>query len=467
MPPPTAPTRLPRLPLPRLPRLLLLLSLLAAGGRRADAAFTSQPAAVNTAPTTVTIRSTIDANDNMRCVVLANGANAPTAAEVNLGTGSGGAAAVQAPPAVSASSGSAADVSITGLVGGTEYDAYCAAAGGSLSSKLDFFTSGFTAQPSLSAAQATQMTLTLTSALSENVRCVLVLTGDAAPTVANVQNGQANGGSAAQANPAYASATAGSPLSYAITGLAADTKYDAYCVTQAGMLSNVATVATSGFKNDPAAKTGGYAAAQITVTFQSHNTENVRCVAMADGASAPTGAAINAGNAGHQGTSPVAASATGGSDKDVVFTGLTAATAYDVYCATASNVVSAKHDCFASGFSAQPAKATDSAGTSITVSVTPTVSENVRCVAVTEGESAPTAAEVNAGQKSGGGSPVSSSPATSGTAGFSLSVSIGSLTAASQLDVYCATAAGVLGTKLDLYTSGFSAHPAKYGDTVR
>jgi hypothetical protein len=25
----------------------------------------------------------------------------------------------------------------------------------------------------------------------------------------------------------------------------------------------------------------------------------------------------------------------------------------------------------------------------------------------------------------------------------------------------------VLGTKLDLYTSGFSAHPAKYGDTVR
>ena len=127
MPPPTAPTRLPRLPLPRLPRLLLLLSLLAAGGRRADAAFTSQPAAVNTAPTTVTIRSTIDANDNVRCVVLANGANAPTAAEVNLGTGSGGAAAVQAPPAVSASSGSAADVSITGLVGGTEYDAYCAA----------------------------------------------------------------------------------------------------------------------------------------------------------------------------------------------------------------------------------------------------------------------------------------------------------------------------------------------------
>ena len=429
--------------------------------------FTTQPADVNVGPTTLSIRSTINVNDNIRCVVLADGAAAPTAAEVNAGTGSGGAAAVQNPPAVAATAGNPADVAFTGLTGGTQYDAYCATAtDGALSSKLDFYMSGFIAQPTLVSAQDSQLTLSFVSARSEDVRCVLLLDGEAAPTASEVQSGQGSSGGPVQANPGYVSASAGVSTNYLVLGLAADTEYDVYCVTVAGMLSNVADMATSGFKVDPVAKAGGYDVGQITVTFQSHNTENVRCVAMADNAGLPTGADINAGTAGHVGTSPAAASATGGSDTDVILTGLVNAVAYDVYCATASNVVSLKLDSFASGFAVQPIKGTDSAGISITVVLTPTVSENIRCVALSENAAAPTAAEVNAGQANGGGSPISSSMVTTGTAGSSLSVTLSGLIAASHLDVYCATAAGILSNRLDLYTSGFSSQPVKSGDVV-
>jgi len=311
------------------------------------------------------------------------------------------------------------------------------------------------------------MTVQLVSALSENVRCVFIFDGATAPTAAEVNAGTAAGGGAPQAAPAAASATAGSTLSYPVSGLAADTDYDVYCATQAGQLSTLSSIATSGFQTEPAINTGGYASGQITVALTSFNTENVRCGAMTNGASAPTAAAIYAGSAGHQGTSPAAASATGGSSANVVLVGLTAATAYDIYCATSNAVLSAKLDAFSSGFSSMPVKSGDSAGTTVTISATTTVTENVRCVFVAESATPPTAGEVNAGTGNGGSGQLGVSSATSATAGSTVSISVPSLTAATAYDCYCATVSGgVLATKLDLFSSGFTSHPVKNGDTA-
>ena len=271
----------------------------------AHAAFSTQPTAANTAPTTVTIRSVSDTNDNVRCVVLAHGATAPNAGEVNAGTGSGGSATAANPPAVTANANSNADVSITGLTAGTRYNAYCAtASGGILSNLLDFYTSGFTTQPIGTSMEDDRFTMTMTSALSENVRCVVVFDGVAAPTASETNMGTGSGGSIVQAGGNTASATAGSSLSYLITGLASDTDYDVYCATAAGQISVVASVATSGYRTEPYVNTGAYAADTITASFISYNTENIRCVAVTVGTSPPpTGSAINTGGSvtGQQG----------------------------------------------------------------------------------------------------------------------------------------------------------------------
>ena len=409
--------------------LLFLLPLLTP----TYAAFSSHPSAINTAATTVTIRSVTNANDNVRCVVVAHGATPPTAANVNAGQGNGGSGQVAAPPAVTANSGSNADVSVSGLTTGVRYNVYCAtASGGALSNVLVMYTSGFTTQPTATSVEDDRMVVQLVSALSENVRCVFIFNGGSAPTAAEVNAGTGSGGSSAQSAPIATSATAGSTLSYVITGLAADTDYDVYCATVAGQISSKGNMATSGFATEPIVNTGGYASGQITVTFVSYNTEAIRCAAFTVGASTPAAAAINGGSASHQGTSPGASSETGGASASVALSGLTVATQYDIYCATANAVRSQKLAAYASGFSAHPTKSADSAGTTVTIAATTTVSENVRCVFVPNGATAPSAANVIAGVGNGGSGQLGVSSLTSATAGSSVSIYVPSLTAATQ-----------------------------------
>jgi hypothetical protein len=171
-----------------LPLLIWTFFLLLPGTR---AAFSSQPTAINAAPTTVTIRSVSDTTDNIRCVVLAHGALAPSAAEVNAGTGNGGSSTVANPPAVAGNANVNADVAVSGLTAGIRYNAYCATAtGGIRSNVLDFYTSGFTTQPTATSIEDDRMTIQLVSALTENVRCVFVFDGAAAPTAAEVNAGK-------------------------------------------------------------------------------------------------------------------------------------------------------------------------------------------------------------------------------------------------------------------------------------
>ena len=311
------------------------------------------------------------------------------------------------------------------------------------------------------------MTIQLVTALSEQIRCVFIFDGASAPTAAEVFAGTASGGSSTQASPAAASATAGSQLNYLVTGLAQDTDYDVYCATQAGQLATVASLATSGYQTEPSVNTGGYAPGQITVALVPFNTETIRCGAMANGATAPTGAAIHGGSAGHQGTSPGAASKTGGSSGNVVLTGLTAATLYNIYCGTSHGVLSQVLNAYTSGYTSQPTKSSDTAGTTIGVTLTSSVTEQIKCLVVANGATAPSAAEVKAGTGAGGSGQLGVSSATSATALSAVQITIPSLTTATAYDCYCATVSGsVLSTKHDLFSSGFASQPAKNGDVA-
>merc|ERR1712196_595808 len=67
-------------------------------------------------------------------------------------------------------------------------------------------------------------------------------------------------------------------------------------------------------------------------------TESQRCIALLANASDPNAAAVTAGT-NAQGTCPAAASQTGGSSFSLACTGLTAGTAYKVWCATDTSAV--------------------------------------------------------------------------------------------------------------------------------
>lgn len=191
------------------------------------------------------------------------------------------------------------------------------------------YTSGFPTQPSATSIADDELTIQFVSGNSENVRCVVLLTGETAPTATEVNDGTGGGGIPPQAAPALQAVTAEATHNYFVGGLTPDTTYDAYCATANGAVSNVLTFSTSGFAVSPAVNTAGYASGQVTVVLTLHNTENVRCAIFPHGAAAPTAAAINAGSSGAL-VSPTATSGTGGSALNIAITGLSDATHYQV-----------------------------------------------------------------------------------------------------------------------------------------
>jgi hypothetical protein len=57
-------------------------------------------------------------------------------------------------------------------------DLYCATAAGTLGTRVDFYSSGFTVQPAqFSLGPGTSFVITLTTARTENIRCVVVVDG--------------------------------------------------------------------------------------------------------------------------------------------------------------------------------------------------------------------------------------------------------------------------------------------------
>jgi hypothetical protein len=86
---------------------------------------------------------------------------------------------------------------------------------------------------------------------------------------------------------------------------------------------------------------------------------------------------------------------------------------YDMYCATAAGTLATRVDFYSSGFTVQPAQASLGPGTSFVITLTSARSENVRCVTVANGATAPTGTEVNAGTGNSGATPAGLTSATS------------------------------------------------------
>merc|ERR1719486_966030 len=106
----------------------------------------------------------------------------------------------------------------------------------------------------------------------------------------------------------------------------------------------------------------------FTVSANVVTTGSTRCCAYANNANAPSATQILAGKGAGDAaagatngpiastTAPAAATATAGTAKAFVMTGLTASTAYDVYCAVGTEILKLD-DQFTAGFQVQPASA--------------------------------------------------------------------------------------------------------------
>ncbi|GGG91284.1 hypothetical protein GCM10011416_04860 [Polaribacter pacificus] len=88
---------------------------------------TSKPATASITTTGFTLETDIDEAGTIYYVVLADGATAPTAAEVKAGTGNGGASVVASGNTTVTSGGFTHNFSVTGLTEGTAYDVYVVA----------------------------------------------------------------------------------------------------------------------------------------------------------------------------------------------------------------------------------------------------------------------------------------------------------------------------------------------------
>merc|ERR1712216_113501 len=123
--------------------------------------------------------------------------------------------------------------------------------------------------------------------------------------------------------------------------------YKIYCATASGVLSTATGVAfttaaatAQEYSSQPAATDVGTGGTAVSIAFTLARTESQRCVVLAAATDAPADAAAITAGTGAVGTSPDAASATGAQSTTISYTGLSAATAYKIYCATASGVLS-------------------------------------------------------------------------------------------------------------------------------
>lgn len=213
--------------------------------------------------------------------------------------------------------------------------------------------------------------------------------------------------------------------------------YCSYCATVHDVLSSKLALYTSGFSVQ-GSKTGDAAGVSVTISATLTVSENVRCVALANGATQPTATEVNAGTGASGATAASASSATSAttlSNVDVTIASLTAATHYDVYCATEAGVLGTVVTFYTSGFTVSPSKSADNAGISVGITLTPSLSESVRCVAVPDGAAVPTAAEILAGTGQGGVASSGTHGTVSATALSSLTVTITTLTTATAYDV--------------------------------
>ncbi|MCB2408983.1 T9SS type A sorting domain-containing protein [Hymenobacter lucidus] len=181
-------------------------------------------------------------------VVVANNATAPTVAEVKAGQSNGGGT-----PLASATITTAADVegssAVTGLAAGTNYDVYFVAEDNvaptpntqTVATKVDVTTlaggdvippSFATGSPSISGTTVSGFTLSSTIDEVGRTYYVVLLSGAAAPTAAQVKAGQDASGTTVTIRGSFANPSSNTAATASITGLAGSTAYTVYVVAE-------------------------------------------------------------------------------------------------------------------------------------------------------------------------------------------------------------------------------------------
>jgi len=332
--------------------------------------YSAQPTAGSITNTGVTIAVASGANVDIKCGVFAEGATAPTAAQVWANTGTGNAAQGAANgPVVDVitiaknGAGTAINGAVTGLTKNTPYDIYCATDDTTklLSSKVDFTTTnvGYGAQPTAGSITTTGVTIAVTPNSNVDTKCGVFADGATAPTADQVYANTGTGDAAVGATngPVVAVVTAakngaGVSVNAAVTGLTTNTAYDIYCATNDGtkVLSDKVDFTTT--KVVAADPTFSPASGNVTTgSALTLTSANAATICMRSGTTAPT---CNAD--GTCGTGSTAYNATA---KPTITAAITWKA---IGCAgtgkTDSAVVTAAYDAVAATTTAAPAAAT-------------------------------------------------------------------------------------------------------------
>lgn len=274
----------------------------------------------------------------------------------------------------------------------------------------------FTAGPTAGTKTQTTVPFTFTSDTTGTVKGVACPDGQANPTVAQVLAGNCTGNVAAVATISQA-VTAAVGNSGTFSGLTKNTTYDTHFAIDASTdsaaitsVANQTTVNSPTFSAGPTA--GTPTSTTIPVTFTSDQTGTVKGVACPDGQAAPTVAQVLAGNctgniAAEAAFSQAVVATVGDSD---TFTSLAPATRYDTHYAQtnsagdSSAISSALNvDTAAAGggtFSVNPT-VTSQTTSQYTLGGTTTAAATVSVVVCAKDSTAPTKAQVIAGDCTG------------------------------------------------------------------
>jgi hypothetical protein len=231
---------------------------------------------------------------------------------------------------------------ISDLVEGTDYDAYCAL-DDLVSDKIDFYTSRVINSTIATEITGKSVKLVTTFDAAANVRCVVLDAGSDTPSTTQIFNGQdATGTSAARLSPSAAMSTAGTPFVVDYSNLSPGQPYDAYCVQTPSLAADKVSFTTNSVIDQPTIVENFGTSVTISTKFSTAGL--IGCVVIASGASPPTASAIlDRSVTDPKGDFPTKTYTNANVQHQILYTRLVPGIDYDAYCemdGVLSNVLS-------------------------------------------------------------------------------------------------------------------------------
>ncbi|NIK72799.1 hypothetical protein FHS56_000285 [Thermonema lapsum] len=315
------------------------------------------------------------------------------------------------------------------------------------------FNSGY---PNISNIGTTSFRINVSADVDGTAYAVVVPDGAPAPTSQEAMNGQASGGGAPSASGSV-SITANTVAYIDIIGLSNTTAYDVYVVLRAssgGLQSNPTKLDVTTLAPDTPnwastyPKMGTVTDETATLLVKIDRNGAAYAVVVPDGATAPTAAEVRAGQAAG-GAAPVASgrntSLIQNLEGSIAFSGLSSNTAYDVYVVAESSGGTMQPSPTKVDFTTLPPQPpVFSNGYPTITNVTYEAFDGVvrtnksgtaYLVVLSAGATAPTAAEVKAGQAAGGSAPIRAA-SVSMTANQDAVMNVRGLNPGTTYDVY-------------------------------